>query len=82
MSQPVASLPSPVLMKLAFEHEELGLALEIISKPKDVGDSRICNVTKAAAAGHVWLHGAAIPQSQSRQNFMTELARDANLRMS
>ena len=54
----VTSLPSPVLMKLASECEELGLALDIISKPKD---SQICNVTKADAAGRVWLHGVAGP---------------------
>ena len=54
----VTSLPSQVLMKLASECEELGLAPDIISKPKD---SQICNVTKADAAGRVWLHGVAGP---------------------
>ena len=32
----VTDLPSLVLMKLASEREEIGLASEIIAKPKDV----------------------------------------------
>lgn len=52
----VTSLPSPVLMKLASDVRNSGLLLQSAANQRMSGDSRICNVAKAAAAGRVWLH--------------------------